>query len=133
MEEIGKEMVLAFDLFGATIKLDIRMLIQSWLVIAILIGGALLLRRGLKLDRDFEEVPSKSQAFLELILNGLYSQLAGGFQSTALGNQLFPMLATLGLYIVFMNWLALIPGMNSPTETINIPLSLGLMIFVLSH
>lgn len=133
MEEIGKEMILAFDLFGATVKLDIRMLVQSWLVIVILIGGALLLRRGLKLDRDFEEVPSKSQAFLELLINGLHGQLAGGFRSSALGNQLFPMLATLGLYIVFMNWLALIPGMNSPTETINIPLSLGLMIFVLSH
>jgi len=133
MEEIGKEMILAFDLFGATIKLDIRMLIQSWLVIAILIGGALVLRRGLKLNRDFEEVPSKPQAFLELLLKGLHDQLAGGFHSEALGNQLFPMLATLGLYIVFLNWLALIPGMNSPTETINIPLSLGLMIFVLSH
>lgn len=133
MEEIGKEMILALHLFGATIKLDIRMLIQSWITIAIILGGALVLRRGMRLNRDFEDVPSRPQAFLEIVFQGLRTQLAGGFHSKQLGARLFPMLATLGVYIAFLNWLALIPGMNSPTETINIPISLGLTIFVLAH
>lgn len=133
MDHIGLEMVLVWEIMGAKIEFDARMLVMSWISMLIVIFGALVLRRGMRFDRDFEEVPSKSQAFLEIVLKGLYDQLAGGFQSKKLGEQLFPLLATLGVYILFLNWLALIPGMASPTETVNIPISLGLFIFVLSH
>lgn len=133
MEEIGKELILKFELWGATVQVDILILLLSWITIAILLGGALVLRKGLTLRRDFEDVPTKPQALLEMLLVALRKQLAGGFHSKELGNRLFPLLATLGLYIAFMNWLAIIPGMRSPTETINIPISLGLMVLTLAH
>jgi len=133
MEEIGKELILTFQVGGATIKVDIFVLIMSWITIAIIVVGALLLRRGLKLDRDFEDVPSKPQALLEIALKALRTQLGGGFESRELGNKLFPLLATMGVYIAFMNWIAIIPGMRSPTETINVPISMGLLVFALAH
>ncbi len=133
MEEIGKELILAIDLGGYVFKVDILMLLMSWIVIAVIIGGALVLRRGLNLRGDLEEVPSKRQAFLEMLMKALRDQLGGGFHSRQLANRLFPLLATMGVYLVMLNWLAIIPGMKSPTETINVPISLGLMVFALSH
>jgi len=117
MEEIGKELILAIDLGGYVFKLDILMLLMSWLVIAIIIGGALVLRRGLNLQGDLEEVPSKRQALLEMLIEALREQLGGGFHSKQLANRLFPLLATMGVYLLMLNWLAIIPGMKSPTES----------------
>lgn len=134
-EAIGKELILVFRLFGAEIKVDILILIMSWIAIAIILVGALVLRRGLNLkgDLEVEGVPSRRQSFLELLVEGLRTQLGGGFESEQLANRLFPLLATLGIYVLTFNWLSIIPGLRSPTESINIPVSLGLMVFFLAH
>ena len=49
------------------------------------------------------------------------------------GRPYFPLVFTLFIYILFMNWLGLVPGMFSPTANINTPLSMALVVFVATH
>ena len=45
----------------------------------------------------------------------------------------FPLIATIGLFILFSNLLGLIPGFESPTANLNTNLSMALVVFVLTH
>ncbi len=99
--------------------------IHSWLVMAILIIGSLLLVRGLRI------IPTKGQNFIEVILQGLENfmvEITGPE-----GKSFFPYIATVFLYILLSNLLGLIPGFISPTANINTTLSLALCTFVLTH
>jgi F-type H+-transporting ATPase subunit a len=49
------------------------------------------------------------------------------------GKPFFPLIATLFVYILAMNWIGLIPGMGSPTADINTPLSMALVVFLTTH
>lgn len=133
MEHIGEKLLMKISLFGHTLSLDINALFMSWIVMAIMIIGALLLRKGLQLKKELEEIPTRRQCLLEMLVELLQTQLGGAFQSWEFAAKLFPLLATLGIYILLCNWLGVIPGFSSPTADINFPLSLGLMIFFLSH
>ena len=99
--------------------------IHSWLVMAILIIGSLLLVRNLRI------IPTKGQNFVEVILQGLENfmvEITGPE-----GKSFFPYIATVFLYILLSNLLGLIPGFISPTANINTTLSLALCTFVLTH
>jgi len=99
--------------------------IHSWLVMAILIIGALLLGRGIQL------LPRKGQSLLELIVQGLEDfmvEITGPE-----GRTFFPFIATIFLYIFVSNLLGLIPGFFSPTANLNTTLSLAVCTFILTH
>jgi F-type H+-transporting ATPase subunit a len=100
-------------------------LLHSWLVMVILIVGALLLARGIKM------VPGKGQNLLELIIGGLEKFMVD-FTGPE-GRAFFPYIATLFLYILATNVLGLIPGFFSPTANLNTTLSMALCTFVLTH
>lgn len=98
---------------------------HSWFIIIIMIIGALLLSRGIKL------VPQKGQNILEMIVGGLEDfmvEITGPE-----GRAFFPFIATIFLYILLSNLIGLIPGFFSPTANINTTLSLALCTFVLTH
>ncbi|MBS1236805.1 MAG: atpB 3 [Deltaproteobacteria bacterium] len=104
---------------------DSPQVIHSWLVMAILIVGSLLLVRGLKL------IPTKGQNVVEVVLQSLENfmvEITGPE-----GRTFFPYIATVFLYILVSNLLGLIPGFISPTANINTTLSLALCSFVLTH
>jgi len=99
--------------------------IHSWLVMAILIVGSLLLVKGLKL------IPTKGQNVVEVVLQSLENfmvEITGPE-----GKTFFPYIATIFLYILVSNLIGLIPGFISPTANINTTLSLALCTFVLTH
>ena len=99
--------------------------LYSWLAMAILIVGALLLTKGIKM------IPGRGQNLLEMIVQGLedfYVEVTGPE-----GRAFFPFIATLFLYIFVCNLLGLIPGFFSPTANLNTTLSLALCTFVLTH
>ncbi len=133
MEHIGEKLIMKISLFGRAFDLDIMSLGMSWMVIAIMIIACLLLRKGLRLKKEMEEIPTGRQCFLEMLVEVLQTQLGGAFESWEFATRLFPLLATLGIYVLLCNWIGVIPGLSSPTADINFPLSLGLMIFFLSH
>ena len=99
--------------------------IHSWLVMFIMIIGAVLLARGIQL------LPRKGQNFLEIIIEGLENfvvEITGPE-----GKAFFPYIASIFLYIFICNLVGLIPGFFSPTANINTTLSMAVCTFVLTH
>jgi F-type H+-transporting ATPase subunit a len=99
--------------------------IYSWLVMAIIIAGAMLLGKRIKM------IPGKGQNFLEMIIQGLedfYVEITGPE-----GRTFFPFVATIFLYILVCNLLGLIPGFLSPTANLNTTLSMAVCTFILTH
>ncbi len=99
--------------------------LYSWLIIVLLVVVGKLAVGTVKM------IPSGGQNLFEVIL--------GGFEDFMLdvmgphGKPFFPMIATLFVYILAMNWIGLIPGMGSPTADINTPLSMALVVFLTTH
>lgn len=99
--------------------------VYSWFIMLVLLIGALLLSRGVRL------LPKKGQNLLEMVVGGLEDfmvEITGPE-----GRAFFPFIATIFLYILFCNLIGLVPGFFSPTANINTTLSLAICTFVLTH
>jgi len=99
--------------------------IHSWLVMIILIVGALLLVKGIQM------IPRKGQNVIEVVIQSLENfmlEITGPE-----GKTFFPYIATIFFYILISNLIGLIPGFVSPTANVNTTLSLALCTFVLTH
>ncbi len=128
-----------FSLFGLPITNSI---LTTWLVMAILILIAASIRSRLQI------IPSTFQLIVELLIGGLYSvfEQVNGVKT----KQYFPILATLFLFILFANWIGLLPGINavgfvhavhgkevlvpflrSPSADLNTTLALALIAFLI--
>lgn len=80
-------------------------LITTWLVMVFLIIISYLVTRDLKL------VPGNGQSIVEMIVGGLYD-----FFSTVTGkyvNLVFPLVASLFIFILVANWVGLLPGVGT--------------------
>ena len=99
--------------------------VYSWFIMLFLIVVGKLSAGAVKM------IPSGGQNFFEMVISGIED-----FQVSIMGEEgrpFFPLVATLGLYILCCNWIGLIPGMLSPTSNINTPLSCALVVFVVTH
>ncbi len=130
LEHLGEKLVLQLG-DSNIMALDIKALIMSWIVMAIIIAFAWWLRQGLK--QDVEEKPSDRLVILESLMNLLDEQFADAFESEQLKLQLFSFISTLFLFITISNWVSIVPGLSSPTQDFNIPLSFALLVFLVSH
>ena len=103
--------------------------LHEWLpVIMSFLVGTVLVVFSLWATRRMEKIPSGSQAFLEIIVEGLYDFLKDMLgKNTA---RYLPLLGTLFLYILLMNLWGLVPLMHSPTNQVNTTLSLAIVVFV---
>jgi F-type H+-transporting ATPase subunit a len=100
-------------------------ILHSWLVMVILIVGALLLVKGIQM------IPRKGQNILELVVGGLEDFMVD--ITGPEGKAFFPFIATIFLYILISNLLGLVPGFFSPTANLNTTLSMAICTFVLTH
>ena len=73
-------------------------LLTAWLVIIILIAGAVIFSRRIK------KIPGKLQNFVEFIIESVldFMETVAGDRHTAL--RFFPIVATLFIFILFSNW-----------------------------
>jgi len=97
----------------------------SWFVMGLLIVLSFLATRGMAV------YPNRMQNVMEVIISafdGLLNDTMGPH-----GKKFFPLIATLGLYILVSNLLGLIPGFESPTANMNTTLSMALVVFVITH
>lgn len=113
-------------------------------LVGLIVLGILIYLATRKLDRR----PGKGQAFVELVVGGLYnfSKSSGG----AVGGSLFPLFGALLVWLLVNNWIALIPGFGQVTvccdkagesfplframnADYNSTLALALMVFLLIH
>jgi F-type H+-transporting ATPase subunit a len=97
----------------------------TWLVMLFLILLSVLATRALKIN------PGGTQNVMEVIVSGMHKLLIDTMGEH--GMKFFPLIATIGLFILVSNLLGLIPGFESPTANLNTNLSMALMVFVLTH
>jgi len=131
LAHLGEKQIITLHLGSFRIQFDKAAMIMSWVVIGLLVLLALFLRRALR--QDVEDKPNRVQAALDALIDLLQGQLTSSFSSERLGRELFPFISTLFLFVLFSNWLGVIPGLSSPTQDLNITMSLALMVFVLSQ
>ena len=100
-------------------------IVFSWLAMILIIAAALLVRSSMSL------VPKGLQKFIEVIIE-FHLDLAET-SIGELGRHFFPLIATLGIFILVCNFFALIPGFEAPTGNINTTAALALPVFLATH
>ncbi len=83
-------------------------LLMAWLAMAVLI----LIGLRLKATR-YKLVPGRFQAFIELIVEGLYDFFRSIFGDDGVTKRFFPLVATIFLFILTANWMGILPGVGS--------------------
>ena len=97
----------------------------TWFVMAMLALFSFLSTRRMNI------LPGRFQNVMEVIIGGFDSLLTGTMGHE--GRKFFPLIATLGLYILTSNLLGLIPGFESPTANLNTTVSMAVVVFVMTH
>jgi F-type H+-transporting ATPase subunit a len=97
----------------------------TWFVMAMLALFSFLSTRRMNI------LPGRFQNVMEVIIGGFDSLLTDTMGHE--GRKFFPLIATLGLYILTSNLLGLIPGFESPTANLNTTVSMAVVVFVMTH
>ncbi len=100
-------------------------IIYSWFVMLLLIVSGAIAAKGLKM------VPSKMQNLFEIIVSGIEEFMVDVTGEE--GRWLFPLAATIFLYIFVSNLIGIVPGLFPPTANINTTLSCALVVVVFTH
>jgi F-type H+-transporting ATPase subunit a len=82
-------------------------------------------------SRRLSIYPGKLQNVMEVIIGGfdaLLNEIMGHN-----GRKFFPLIATLGIFILTANLLGIIPGFESPTSSINTTAAMAIVVFFSTH
>ena len=79
-------------------------------------------------SRNPKMIPSGLQNVVELVVESLEKFIVGVIGPE--GRRFVPFLGTLFLYILFMNWAGLVPGLKASTAAVNQTIALALTVFV---
>jgi F-type H+-transporting ATPase subunit a len=131
LEHLGEKLILHVSIGNFSLRFDLITVIMSWVVIALLVSLALYLRRGLR--QKIEEKPNRIQAMVDALIDLLKGQLTSSFASEKLAREMFSFISTLFLFVLFSNWISVIPYFQSPTRDLNVTFSLALMVFFMSQ
>ncbi len=99
--------------------------IYSWVVMALLIGFGAIAAKGIQM------VPTKGQNFFEIIVKGIEDFMVDITGDE--GRWLFPLIATIFIYIFIGNLIGLVPGFFPPTASLNTTLSCALVVVIFTH
>lgn len=99
---------------------------NAWFVMIVIILSAKLFLGKVRL------IPGKGQNFFEAVISAIE-----GFAAENMGKEnarlVFPLIATLGIYIFLANLIGIFPGFMSPTANLNTTLSLAIIVFLTTH
>lgn len=98
----------------------------AFLASILLIAVSLAIRGSLAL------VPRGTQNFVEVMVESLL-KLAEENMGHHWGKHFFPLIGTIGLYILVCNFMGLIPGFAAPTSNINTTASMAVPVFLATH
>ena len=99
--------------------------VYSWVVMIILIAFGALAAKGIQM------VPTKGQNFFEIIIGGIEDFMVDITGDE--GRWLFPLIATIFIYIFIGNLIGLVPGFFPPTASLNTTLSCALVVVIFTH
>ena len=128
---IGQSAFLFFvDMFGAKgpfyhFAHSYPHVVYTWLVMAILIGLGFLATKTIAI------VPGPLQNLFELVVSGIENFMVDNTGEE--GRWLFPVAASIFIFVFISNLIGLVPGCYPPTATLNTTGALALVVFVLTH
>jgi len=96
--------------------------LYTWVVMLILIILGLLGTRRMSL------VPKGVQNLLEVIVSGMEDFVVSNMGEQ--GRRVFPLLLTLFIFILFCNFIGLVPGCMAPTANLNTNAAMALCVFI---
>ncbi len=97
----------------------------TWFVMVVLALLSFMATRRLSI------IPGKLQNFMEVIIETIDNFLIETMGPE--GRRFFPLVATLGIYILFSNLIGMVPGFESPTSNVNTNASMALSVFAMTH
>jgi F-type H+-transporting ATPase subunit a len=97
----------------------------SWFVMALLAFFSFLATRRLQMT------PGAFQNTMEVFVGAIDKLLIDTMGEH--GKRFFPLIATLGFFILTSNLIGLIPGLESPTSNLNTTVAMALVVFFLTH
>jgi F-type H+-transporting ATPase subunit a len=92
---------------------------------------AILTLLGWLATRRMDIYPNKLQNVMEVFVNSFHDLLIDTMGP--LGMRFFPLIATVGFFILFSNLIGLVPGFESPTSSLNTTVAMALVVFFLTH
>jgi len=98
----------------------------TWVVMLILIVGAKLLVRKVQLIPE-----AGGQNFMEVVISGIEEFMVDITGEE--GRYYFPIIGTLAFFILFSNYMGMIPGFYGPTSNINTTLGCALIAVLYTH
>lgn len=99
--------------------------IYSWFVMIILIILGAVAAKGISM------IPTKSQNVFEILISGIEEFMVDITGEE--GRWLFPISATIFIYIVVCNLIGLVPGFLPPTASVNTTLSCAIPVVIFTH
>lgn len=102
-----------------------RPVVTTWVIIAALALGCLLVTRRLRI------LPDRRQAVLEGIVTGIAGQIEEVIRTDP--RPFVPLLGTLFIFLVVANLSGLLPGVEAPTSKLETPAALALIVFFSVH
>ncbi len=100
-------------------------IIYSWVVMILLIGAGYLATKKISM------IPEKAQNVFELIVGGMEDFMVEFIGEE--GRWVFPLVATIFIYIFISNLVGLVPGFFPPTANLNTTASCAIVVFVFTH
>ncbi len=127
MQGIGEIVQKRIFLPWANLSVDInpKTLITTWAIIFFILIAAVLIRRSMRRS------PGRFSAAFELMYTGFEDMAVEALGRDA--RKFTPLIFTLFIFVLFCNWVGIIPGLKSPTYDLNTCLGLGIMMFVICH
>lgn len=83
-------------------------LIMAWLAVGVLTLVAFFAR-----STGYKDVPGRFQAFLEILVEGLFDFFDSIVGDVKLTRKFFPLVATIFLFLIVGNWMGIMPGVGS--------------------
>ena len=120
INQISPDQVILFAWSFVTINAT---LVYTWLIMALLVVGSLLITRNLSTDRTL----SRWQNLMEVIVAGIRSEIGDMVKEGV--NTYFPFVGTLFLFILASNLFTFIPGYVAPTSSLTTTTALSIMVF----
>jgi len=108
-----------------TTESGIDAIAYTWLVMAILVILAFIVKAGMK------RIPGKFQNFMELFIGAIEKMIVDNMGER--GKAFFPLIATLAFFILTSNLIGLIPGCYPPTANLNTTVACAIIVFVTTH
>jgi F-type H+-transporting ATPase subunit a len=99
--------------------------IYSWVVMILLISLGAIAAKGVSM------IPGKAQNVFEIIISGIENFMIDITGEE--GRWLFPLIATIFIYIFSCNLIGLIPGFFPPTASLNTTASCALTVVIFTH